>query len=195
MRRVADALGPLWPLFDIAAQAGGALADLCRTYAARYLLFGGLLKEISSLATGTVTVIEDVHWADEATIDLLTFLGRRISRSPALVVATYRENELVDDHPFRLVIGDLATQRGTRRMRLSPLSVDAVRALAGRRDVDAPNAPSSGGSQQTASWRLRSSGPLPGGCASTPSRGRSARCSLGAGAPAAREAASRGLVS
>ena len=64
--------------------------------------------------------MEDVHWADEATIDLLSYLGRRLSRSPALVVATYRDNEIPGDHPFRLVLGDLATQRGTRRMQLSP---------------------------------------------------------------------------
>jgi hypothetical protein len=52
--------------------------------------------------------MEDVHWADEATIDLLSFLGRRLGRMPALVVATYRDDELGDTHPLRMVLGDLA---------------------------------------------------------------------------------------
>ena len=84
-----------------------------------------------------MAVIEDVHWADEATIDLLSFLGRRLGRVPALLLATYRDDELAADHPLRMVLGDLATQRATRRMRLPPLSVEAVRALVGERDVDA----------------------------------------------------------
>jgi DNA-binding CsgD family transcriptional regulator/tetratricopeptide (TPR) repeat protein len=78
-----------------------------------------------------------VHWADEATIDLLSFLGRRLGRVPALLLASYRDDEIAADHPLRLVLGDLATQRATRRMKLPPLSVDAVRELVGQRDVDA----------------------------------------------------------
>ena len=56
---------------------------------------------------------------------------------PALLLATYRDDELGEDHPLRMVLGDLATQRATRRMRLPPLSEQAVRALAGQRGVDA----------------------------------------------------------
>ncbi|MBO0816686.1 MAG: hypothetical protein J2P30_16290, partial [Actinobacteria bacterium] len=85
----------------------------------------------------TVAVIEDVHWADEATIDLLSFLGRRLGRLPALLLASYRDDEIAADHPLRLVLGDLATQRATRRMKMPPLSVEAVRELVGQRDVDA----------------------------------------------------------
>jgi len=85
----------------------------------------------------TVVVIEDVHWADEATIDLLSFVGRRLGRMSALLLATYRDDEVGDDHPLRVVLGNLATQRATRRMRLPPLSAEAVRALAADRDVDA----------------------------------------------------------
>ena len=58
---------PLGPLFDIAIQAGGELAALCREGAARDRLFAAFLAEIASSAAATVTVIEDVHWADEAT--------------------------------------------------------------------------------------------------------------------------------
>ena len=127
---------PLGPLFDIGAQAGGELARLCHGGASRDQLFGAFLAEIDSPATLTVAVIEDVHWADEATLDLLSFLGRRLSRVRALLLVTYRDDELRDDHPLRMVVGDLATQRSTRRMRLPPLSGQAVRALVGQRDVD-----------------------------------------------------------
>ena len=128
---------PLGPLFDIGAQLDTELAGLCRDGAARDRLFAAFLAEMDSPGTFTVAVMEDVHWADEATIDLLSFLGRRLGRVPALLVATYRDDELSDTHPLRIVLGDLATQRATRRMRLPPLSEGAVRELVGERGVDA----------------------------------------------------------
>jgi len=129
---------PLGPLFDMAAQAGGRLAELCGRGAAAGQLFGAFLAELDSPAALTVAVIEDVHWADEATLDLLRFTGRRLGRMRALVLVTYRDDELGDDDPLRMLLGDLATQHATRRMGLPPLSEEAVRALAGQRDVDAP---------------------------------------------------------
>src|SRR6516164_9912451 len=128
---------PLGPVFDIGTQLDGEFAAMCRDGAPRERLFTGFLAEIGRPAGFTVAVIEDVHWADEATIDLLSFLGRRLGRMPALPLASYRDDELAADHPLRLVLGDLATQRATRRMKLPPLSVDAVRELVGQRDVDA----------------------------------------------------------
>ena len=128
---------PLGPLFDIGPQAGGELAELCRREAPRDRLFAALQGELSPPAGFTVMVMEDLHWADEATIDLLSFLGRRLGRMPVLLLATYRDDELGAEHPLRVVVGDLATQRATRRMRLPPLSAAAVRALVGQRDVDA----------------------------------------------------------
>jgi len=86
---------PLGPLFDIGAQGGGELARLCASGASRDQLFGALLAELSSPEL-TVAVIEDVHWADEATMDLLSFLGRRLSRMNSLLLVTYRDDELGD---------------------------------------------------------------------------------------------------
>jgi predicted ATPase len=73
---------PLGPLFDIASQAGGELADLSRGQADRDRLFTAFLGAIDSPAAPTVAVIEDVRWADEATIDLLNFAGRRLAPDP-----------------------------------------------------------------------------------------------------------------
>jgi DNA-binding CsgD family transcriptional regulator len=128
---------PLGPLFDIGPQAGGELAELCRQGAPRDRLFAAFLGELSQPAGFTVVAMEDLHWADEATIDLLSFVGRRLGRMPALVLVTYRDDELGEDHPLRVVLGDLATQGAARRMRLPPLSEGAVRALAGQRGADA----------------------------------------------------------
>ncbi|HEX6933003.1 MAG TPA: ATP-binding protein, partial [Streptosporangiaceae bacterium] len=104
---------PLGPLFDIGSQLDGELATLCRQGAPRDQLFAAFLAEVGSPATCTVAVIEDVHWADEATADLLNFLGRRLSRRNTLVLVTYRDSEVGADHPLRIVLGDLATQRAT----------------------------------------------------------------------------------
>lgn len=93
----------------------------------RHALLAELLEE---LQLHTVTVIEDAHWADEATLDALRFLGRRIARSRSLLVVTYRDDELGVDHPLRAVLGDLATTTGSERLHVPPLSVEGVRILA-----------------------------------------------------------------
>ena len=121
---------PLGPLFDIAAQFGGPLLDACRRGALRDELFTVLLDELAGADSVVGLIIEDVHWADESTLDLLRFLGRRVRDLPALIVATYRNDELPAEHPLRLVVGELATQRSTRRVDLSPLSSRAVATLA-----------------------------------------------------------------
>src|SRR5689334_17859962 len=69
---------PLGPLYDIAGRLGGELLELCRADAPREELFGALLRQVGAPGKPHVLVVEDVHWADEATIDLLRFLGRRI---------------------------------------------------------------------------------------------------------------------
>jgi predicted ATPase len=75
-------------------------------------------------------VIEDAHWADEATLDLIRHLSRRVHGCHALVLVTYRPEDTTPGHPLRIVLGDAATATGTRRLDLPPLSRTAVRALA-----------------------------------------------------------------
>src|SRR5436309_279908 len=68
---------PLGPLYDIAAQAQGNLSTLMGRDTERQTLFSAMLEELQESPLPTVVVIEDIHWADEATLDLIKFLGRR----------------------------------------------------------------------------------------------------------------------
>jgi DNA-binding CsgD family transcriptional regulator len=121
---------PLGPLFDLAGQLGGELRDLCRSGAAREELFRALLSQLSEPGGLNVAVVEDVHWADEATVDLLRFLGRRIRAASVLLIVTYRDDGMAAGDPLRLALGELGSQRSTRRIGLAPLSVAAVGVLA-----------------------------------------------------------------
>jgi DNA-binding CsgD family transcriptional regulator/tetratricopeptide (TPR) repeat protein len=126
---------PLGPVHDIAAQISGTLPSLLTRTADRTRIFSAMLAELQGRPV--IAVIEDVHWADEATLDLLRFLGRRITRTAALLVLTYRDDELGPGHPLRTVLGDLASSPATLRIPLSPLSEHAVRVLVGDRSIDA----------------------------------------------------------
>ncbi|HEY2304631.1 MAG TPA: AAA family ATPase [Streptosporangiaceae bacterium] len=127
---------PLGPLYDIASRLGGELLELCRADAPREELFSALLRQVSTPGKLHVLVVEDVHWADEATIDLLRFLGRRLRDVPVLLLATYRDEGLGAADLLRLALGDLATHRCVRRMGLPPLSAEAVAVLAGGSGLD-----------------------------------------------------------
>ncbi len=78
-------------------------------------------------AVPTLLLLEDVHWADEATLEMLRFLGRRLADMPLLIVATFREDEVAADHPLTVVLGDLATSQGVSRMTLPSFTVIGVR--------------------------------------------------------------------
>ena len=118
---------PLGPLYDIAQQAPTPLRALLEGDANRSTLFSAVLDEL--IQAPTILVIEDIHWADEATLDLLKYLARRIHRTATLLILTYRDDEVSRDHPLRLVLGDLPT-RDVTRVRLLPLSEAAVATLA-----------------------------------------------------------------
>jgi len=118
---------PLGPLLDIAMQLEGKLPSLLNSNADRQAIFSACLAELQNHPS--ILVFEDVHWADEATLDLIKFLGRRIQRTTTLFILTYRDDELSAEHPLRLVLGDLS-RAATHRLQLLPLSETSVFALA-----------------------------------------------------------------
>ena len=123
---------PLGPLHDMALHSDRLAAALAGDgdRAALFATFLELLSERPAIA-----VFEDVHWADEATLDLLRYAGRRSDATRALLVMTYRDDELGPRHPLRAVLGDL-TSAAVTRLTLRPLSQDAVRALAAGSSID-----------------------------------------------------------
>jgi ATP/maltotriose-dependent transcriptional regulator MalT len=124
----------LGPLRDVARATGGELAEAVGRADAG-AVFDALLRELDHPLRVTVLVLEDVHWADEATLDALRYVGRRIDRLPAVLALTFREDELDADHPLRGVLGALPAAR-VERVRLAPLSADAVAALTAGSDLD-----------------------------------------------------------
>ncbi|HEX2307626.1 MAG TPA: AAA family ATPase [Jatrophihabitantaceae bacterium] len=126
----------LGPLSDIAVQAGGELRAVCAADAARDVRFDALTRILRTSDDLRVVVIEDVHWADDATLDMLRFVGRRIRDARVLFIVTYRDDALGADEPLRITLGDLATNRSTRRVKLGPLSEHAVRELAAGTELE-----------------------------------------------------------
>lgn len=126
---------PLGPLADLAPDAGPGLRAALVSGAPRDTVFAATLDTLRHSSSTTVMVIEDAHWADEATLDLLTFLGRRIASTHALLVVSYRDDEVGTDHPLRAVLGDVTACIGTR-VELSPLSLASVAAMAAGHGVD-----------------------------------------------------------
>ena len=126
---------PLGPFADIAQPAGGEFEALVEEGAKPYEIASALLRELARRPT--VLVLEDVHWADEASLDVLRMVTSRIADVPALVLASYRDDELRSDHAFRGVLGELVRGRSVRRMSLDLLSAAAVARMAESHAVDA----------------------------------------------------------
>jgi DNA-binding CsgD family transcriptional regulator len=117
---------PFGPFVDIAEATGGEVEQLVLAAARPHEVTAALLRELRSRGP-TVVVLEDLHWADEATLDVLALLAARIVSAPALLLASYRDDELDRTHQLRLVLGELVRRPG--RMKLDPLSRAAVAEL------------------------------------------------------------------
>ena len=120
---------PLGPFVDIARATGGQLDELVAAGAIPYRVAEALVAELSQ-SRPTVVVLEDLHWADEATLDVLRLLARQVGDSSVLAIVTYRDDELDNRHPLRVVLGSLSSVPAGKRLRVSPLSKSAVAELA-----------------------------------------------------------------
>jgi DNA-binding CsgD family transcriptional regulator/tetratricopeptide (TPR) repeat protein len=126
---------PLGPLHDVGRQVGGELGTLVRDGAPPEVVQHALLDLVGRVPPPPVLVLEDLHWADEATLDVVTFLGRRIAERPLLLVLTYRDVDVDDRHPLTRALASLPPRRVTT-LRLEPLTRHAVELLVAGGELD-----------------------------------------------------------
>jgi DNA-binding CsgD family transcriptional regulator/tetratricopeptide (TPR) repeat protein len=121
---------PLGPLLDVAEVVGGELAELAQGGATPHDVTMALRRELGRHSP-TIVVIDDAQWADEATLDVLRLLADRLEGVRAAVIVAYRD-DLDRWHPLRIVVGEIGAGRAITRVRLQPLSLQAVTSLAAR---------------------------------------------------------------
>jgi DNA-binding CsgD family transcriptional regulator/tetratricopeptide (TPR) repeat protein len=126
---------PLGPFWDMARVGEKSLMGPLESQDLPGLLLA-ILDLLARSLRPTVLVIEDTQWADEATLDVIQYLGRRIEQTHGLLILTYRDSEVDIDHPLRAVVG-LLPPRTVIRMQLAGLSADAIAQFAaeGKGDV------------------------------------------------------------
>ena len=118
----------LGPFRDIAGELGAAFKELLAQGLPPSELFDAAIEALDESMRPTVIVVEDAHWGDSATFDMLKFLGRRIARRSVVLIVTYRDEEVRADHPIRVLAGDLAASV-VHRLTLAPLSTEAVQSM------------------------------------------------------------------
>jgi DNA-binding CsgD family transcriptional regulator len=126
---------PLGPFLDIAESTSGELEELVETGAGAFEVAAALMRELRTRSP-TILVLEDVHWADDATLDVLRLVGRRVESLPVALLVSYRQTELDRFHPLRQVLGELGSGASRLRVRIAPLSPQAVARLAEPHGVD-----------------------------------------------------------
>ncbi len=121
---------PLAPLREIAAAAGGLLEG------ADPLALAGELVDVLVRRAPLVAVVEDAHWADASTLDVLRLVAHRLEDQQLVAIVTYRDDEVAANPELERLLGDLATSPIAWRVLLRPLSDAGVRELAGQSGVD-----------------------------------------------------------
>ncbi|HEX6932942.1 MAG TPA: AAA family ATPase [Streptosporangiaceae bacterium] len=126
----------LGPFRDLVGSVGTELSRAVTDGSERDRVLTALRTELTWPDHPTVLVIEDVHWADDATLDALRYLIRRIADMPAVLVLTYRDDELNRGHPLHGLLGQASRSDHVRRLPLRRLSQQAVRQLSAGSPVD-----------------------------------------------------------
>jgi DNA-binding CsgD family transcriptional regulator len=127
---------PLAPLYDIIWQVNSDLLSSNHTINDRSVLFANFFHALSNKREMSLIVFEDIHWADEATLDFIKFFCRRIGQLRCLFLLTYRDEHVNSRHPLRNVLGDISPDVFSR-IHLMPLSREAVHKLAEAKGFDA----------------------------------------------------------
>ncbi|MER5385619.1 AAA family ATPase [Streptomyces sp. NPDC002688] len=127
---------PLGPFRDLVGGVGAELARALTEGGDRHRVYDALRAELRTAPHPVVLVVEDVHWADEASLDALRFLVRRVERLPAVLVLTYRDDELDREHPLRHLLGQVSRAERVHRLPLERLSAAAVHRLSAASELD-----------------------------------------------------------
>jgi len=125
LRGACDALftpRPLGPIYDVAADAGPELNETLKDDAIPHQVATALIDELRR-DSPAVLVVDDIHWSDEATLDVLRLVARRVATTRVLLVLSYRDEALSAGHPVRVMLGDVASGLAPLRLALEPLSV------------------------------------------------------------------------
>lgn len=119
---------PLSPLFDIAFRTDPQLVKLLKEEAGRSFIFSYFHNKLSKSSQPNLLIIEDVHWADEATSDFIKFIGRRITTSNTMLVLTFRDDEVDNGHPLKNILSEISSESSCR-INLKPLSRESIAKL------------------------------------------------------------------
>lgn len=128
--------GDYGTLHDFAGALDAQIIEEIDQHAPRERLFRTVLTAMQHIPVPNVFVGEDAHWTDEATLELMRFVGRRITSTKTLFIVTYRDDSLDAYHPLRRIIGDLINEPFVSRIALPPLSTEATRLLAADTGLD-----------------------------------------------------------
>ncbi|MDT0595275.1 helix-turn-helix transcriptional regulator [Glaciecola petra] len=124
---------PFAPIHDFARQFAPELFPVLnsndKTAKTASQIILAFFNRLEKFDKPTLLIIEDVHWADNATLDMLQYIVRRISVVPCLLCLSYRVDEVTIEHPFSTVI-NLVPSAHARRVELTPLSLESVKSLA-----------------------------------------------------------------
>jgi DNA-binding CsgD family transcriptional regulator/tetratricopeptide (TPR) repeat protein len=126
----------LGPFRDLVGRVGAELTRALEEGGDRNRLLDALRAELSWAGHPTVLAVEDVHWADEASLDVLRYLVRRMAGLPAVLLLTYRDDEIGREHPLQHLLGLVSRMERVRRLPLARLSPDAVRQLSAAAALD-----------------------------------------------------------
>ena len=136
---------PLGPVLEIAEAAG--IDGVLDPGSATHNIAAAVLDLVQE--RDAVVVVEDAHWADEGSLDVVRLLARRLPTTSSLVIVTYRDDELARDHPLRIALGDVSTSAAVERLVVRPLTREGVAELAG-----------ANGAELETVWRLTAGNPF-----------------------------------
>ncbi|MGZ3922524.1 MAG: helix-turn-helix transcriptional regulator [Flavisolibacter sp.] len=120
---------PLAPVYDVMMQLQEDVQFGKEAFDDRNLLFSRLFFQLKNLERTSLIIFEDIHWADEATLDFIKFLARRITQIPCLFILSFRDADVNTKQALTNLFGQLNADTFTR-LRLLPLSIQAVERMA-----------------------------------------------------------------